>query len=354
MLKRLYCLYLISFMLFPCFTQEKNVVYNSDFATGEELFKINKPIDAIPFLEKAISSPDVDPAVYIYLGVAYYQTGAFSDSLSICIQGLTKENTDHKTLAFNAGNSAYAIGNYARADACYAIAMKTDAEFSPAVLNRANAQLKQDHLQDAKDNYELFLKLDPENEQKIQIEELIKLLEAEIARRANEKPELILPEDFVNNEDNILPEYEFEKIAYEMPQSLEEEKVDMSEILPVSETIAPQMRYYEPGDKNLEQLRTSDTAAPDTKYYVPSGNEEYLGDREKAPLLKSYQERKNYGEILSLEQPSQIVSDTEKTSDSAVNSELITGNDYINPGDYEVKDLYNEVETTLFPSVKDN
>ncbi|MBQ7160040.1 MAG: tetratricopeptide repeat protein, partial [Treponema sp.] len=115
---------------------EPTIVYSQDFVDGEELFQLNRPLEAIPLFEKIIDDKYVNPAVFVYLGVAYYQVEEYQKSLNVCVKGLTRPDTDHKVLAYNGGNSAYALGNYARADACYAIAIKEDPNFSAAYLNR--------------------------------------------------------------------------------------------------------------------------------------------------------------------------------------------------------------------------
>ncbi|MBR4598529.1 MAG: tetratricopeptide repeat protein, partial [Treponema sp.] len=150
--------------------KEAVIVFNEDFEKGEELFQLNKPEKAIEYFEKALEKENVDPKIYVYLGVCYYQIKNYDKSLSVCVQGLAKEDTDHKILAYNAGNSCYAMGNYMRADASYAIALREDENYSPALLNRANAQLKLDHLEDSKNNYIRYLELEPESPQKERIE----------------------------------------------------------------------------------------------------------------------------------------------------------------------------------------
>ncbi len=186
------------------------IVFNEDFAKGEELFTLNKPEEAIPLLENAVKAEGVNPAVYVYLGVAYYQVKEYQKSLDICVIGLSKPGSDRTVLAYNAGNSAYAMGNYARADACYAIALKNDDSYAPAYLNRANAKLKQDFLEDAREHYEAFLDRSPNDPQTPQIQRLLELLDEEIERRAREKPELILPEDLdIENAGMESPEPEF-------------------------------------------------------------------------------------------------------------------------------------------------
>ncbi len=246
----------------PASKKEKEApayVFSQDFADGEELFQLNRPLEAIPLFEKIIDDKNINPAVFVYLGVAYYQVEEYQKSLNICVRGLTRPDTDHKVLAYNGGNSAYALGNYARADACYAIAIKEDPDFSAAYLNRANAQLKQDHLEDARANYQKFIEMESENEQRPAIEQLIALLDAEILRRANEKPELIRPEDMnVGNQDMKVPE-NIEKIALEELPAREEktEAEEVPEKIAMEEIAAPELPPEELHIESDESERVS-------------------------------------------------------------------------------------------------
>jgi len=245
--------------------EKTEIVWNETFEQAKELFGLNKPDEAIPLFESLLEEKNIDPALYIYLGVSYYQTGDFPKSYSICTKGLALPGTDHKILAFNAGNSAYALGNYARADACYAIAMKEDKDFAPAYLNRANAQLKQDHLQDAKTNYEKFLQISPEDEQAEKITYLIKLLEEEIVRRANQKPEIIDPDDFVENKNDEIPVVP-EKIDYENPDTVTEPEEEVFAELIGDDAVAPELPADErqlPQELPFEEAVTQETLPPE-------------------------------------------------------------------------------------------
>lgn len=229
------------------------VVFNADFAAGEELFSLNEPEKAIPYFEKALEAENVNPAVYVYLGVAYYQTGDYNKSLAVCVQGLAKENTDRKVLAYNAGNSCYAMGNYMRADASYAIALREDENYAPAVLNRANAQLKMDHLEDAKNNYLKYLELSPDSNQKEKIEELIRLLEEEIALRAKQRPELINPDEFVSNEKMEIVEAP-EKVQETLPSYAEEKPLEPEKISAAAPALPVEKTEKDDGEKVGENL----------------------------------------------------------------------------------------------------
>ncbi len=240
--------------------EEVVYVYNEDFAKGEELFGLNKPAEAIPYFEKCIEEKDINPDVWIHLGVAYYQTGDYTRSLACCAKGLTKENTNHKILAYNAGNSAYALTNYSRAEACYAIAIREDETFAPAFLNRANAQLKQDHLQDARENYSKYLELEKESPQRPEIEKLIELLDEEIARRAKEKPEVV-ELDFANvkNDDNITEDQK-EKVLFELPSSATEKDVPSVEAVDSSISDAPELPVEQKENIELSKVAPENIA----------------------------------------------------------------------------------------------
>ncbi len=260
--------------------KEEVIVYNPDFEKGEELFQLNRPEKAIPYFEKAIGAEKVDPKVYIYLGICYYQIGDYNKSLAVCAQGLAREDTDHKILAYNAGNSCYAMGNYMRADASYAISLKEDENYSPAVLNRANAQLKLDHLGDARDNYIRYLEIEPHTPQREKIEELIRLLEMEIQRRAKEKPELINPDSFIENEKMEIPD-EPEKVILELPEEIPDDE-DNSELVR-DDAVAPKIP-----ENQLEIVVSSVIAAEDLKLPdlpVPVVPEKETGEKihENAP-----------------------------------------------------------------------
>ncbi len=236
--------------------EEVVYVYNEDFAKGEELFGLNKPAEAIPYFEKCIEEKDINPDVWIHLGVAYYQIGDYTRSLACCAKGLTKENTNHKILAYNAGNSAYALTNYSRAEACYAIALREDENFAPAYLNRANAQVKQDHLQDARENYSKYLELEKESAQRPEIEKLIVLLDEEIARRAKEKPEVV-ELDFANvKNDENLTEDQKEKVLFELPTSTTEKELPSVEAVDSSIADAPELPPAEQKE-NIELSKVS-------------------------------------------------------------------------------------------------
>lgn len=323
MLKRIVPLVLIFSLLLPAFAQKKNdtvhgksltttksaeakkaidklkknpnpkkeepvIVYNEDFLKGEELFQLNRPKSAITYFEKALEAENVDPKVYIYLGVCYYQIEEYDKSLAISIQGMAKEGSDKKILAYNAGNTCYAMGNYMRADASYAISLKEDEKYSPAILNRANAQLKLDHLGDARENYVRYLELEPETDQKEKIEEIIRLLDEEIARRANEKPELINPDAIVENEKMTVPD-PVEKVFVDLP--VEEKPQVISKELVKDEARAPKLPENPVKKDEGEKVTDSSLVSSESEKNTPEDKalprqEKTLSQSEQIPAEK--------------------------------------------------------------------
>jgi len=169
----------------------------SPFERGAELFRMNQPDKAVPLLEQSLSSGAINVSVYVYLGIAYYQTGDFMKSLQVCLDGLAQRGTDRKTLAFNAGNAAFALGDYGKAEQYYKMAVSEDASYAAPVLNEANAVLRQNRLSDAAALYEQFLRMAPSDAQVPQIQKIIEAINEELRKNKPEPvrgPELI-PED---------------------------------------------------------------------------------------------------------------------------------------------------------------
>ena len=150
---------------------------------GERLFKSNDPTAAIPLLERELSSGNASAAAYNYLGLSYYQTGQYDKSVAAFERGLRAPGTDKKVLAYNAGNSAFAAGNYTKADSCYSLALSASPDFAKALLNRANARLNQMQLEGALGDYERYIEKVPGDPQRTEIERVITLIRAELAKR---------------------------------------------------------------------------------------------------------------------------------------------------------------------------
>ena len=181
--KKFFCFSFLIFA-FSAFAQ------NDDFLQGENLFKENRVEEAVPFLKSAFSTGKF-PKAYNYLALCYEKMGLLKESLEVCTEGMKISGTDKKVLAFNAGNVCFAMEDFYSAEKWYSLAIAANRLYAPPVLNRANAELKQEKYIASLEDYKLYLDLSPNDRQKPEIEQLISLLEgfkkAEEDRLAEEK-----------------------------------------------------------------------------------------------------------------------------------------------------------------------
>lgn len=154
---------------------------------GETLFKENKPKDAVKVLENEILNGIVSANTYNFLGLGYYQIGEYAKSIDAFNRGKKEQPSLGILLTYNQGNTYYAMKDYASAISCYTEVINQDKNHSEAYLNRANALLMSNQLTVAREEYISFLEQWPEDPQRQKIEELIKALEQEIARRLEEE-----------------------------------------------------------------------------------------------------------------------------------------------------------------------
>ncbi len=153
---------------------------------GEKLFKENKPKEAVQVLENEILNNQISANTYNFLGLGYYQLEEYAKSLEAFDRGIKAQPSNVKLLSFNKGNTYYAMKDYTSAISAYSQAYLDDATFYDALLNRANAFLMADQLNNAKTDYELFIEKCPQDSQRPKIEALIQALIDEMARREEE------------------------------------------------------------------------------------------------------------------------------------------------------------------------
>lgn len=167
-------------MLCAVFSGKKAFAQGASFIEGEHLFRQNQPQEAVPLLREAITNGE-SPTAYIYLALAYYQLTLYDDALEVCSAGMLANGTNKKILAYNGGNISFAIEDYESAEKWYSLALTVDTTYAPAVLNRAQSRLKLGKFKDSRDDYRKYLILEPRTEQKEPIEELLAILDEEIA-----------------------------------------------------------------------------------------------------------------------------------------------------------------------------
>ena len=153
---------------------------------GEKLFKSNRPAEAILFLEDEIKSGTASSAAYNYLGLAYYQTGDYQNSVDAFAKGLKVPATNKKVLSFNQGNSYYAMGDYENAAKSYSLALSADPKYTQALLNRGNSYLMAQQYTQTITDYERYIVMEPNDPQRPKLEQLIGLLKQEVVRQEEE------------------------------------------------------------------------------------------------------------------------------------------------------------------------
>lgn len=190
---------------------------------GEKAFTENRPLDATVLLESEIENGTASADAYNFLGLSYYQLGNYEKSVEVFENGLKVPKTNKKILAYNEGNSYYAMQKYSEAARSYSLAFSADSTFSKALLNRANAYLMAEEFQSALSDYEKYIELEPEDEQKEQILLMIEALKKEIERREEEAKIAALEAERQAEEEKRLAE-EMERIKAEEERIAAEEK----------------------------------------------------------------------------------------------------------------------------------
>lgn len=198
MKKYILSIYMILFFGFFCHSQSK-----SAFESGLFYFRANKPADAVEMFTKALEDEDVNPGVYVYLGVSYFQLGLYEDSLDACVRGLAGNGTEKKILAFNAGNACFALKDFSGAEEYYRRSISFDSTYIPPVLNLGNTLVEQIKYNEAVAVYEKFLELAGDDPQCDNVREIIEKLKAELEKNKDLTPVLISLDDveYLNRKD---------------------------------------------------------------------------------------------------------------------------------------------------------
>ena len=296
-----------------------------------EAFQLNKPAEAIPLLEAFLGDEKHDaynPDVYVYLSAAYYQIEDYQKSIDVCELGLSKEGTNYKVLYFNEGNAAYALGQYMKAASLYEKSRGVDSQYAPATLNLANAFLRQDKIEEARDDYVLYLELKPDTSQRPEIERLIALLNEEIDYRKRLGPELVQDLLRTSADDGSEGPHELMSDSEAAAPGLPLERVNKysGEQLDTSESQAPALPVENRSQRySGEQLDSSESQAPalPVERRSQSRGEQLDTSESQAPALPVERRKQNSGEQLDTSEsqaPALPVERRKRNSGEQVNS----------------------------------
>lgn len=223
---------------------------------GENLFKTNNPSQAVLFLEEEIENGTASSVAYNYLGLAYYQLEEYEKSIEAFEKGLKVPATNKKILSFNQGNVYYAMKDYDNAIKKFSLTLTADPKYTKALLNRANAHLMKQNYQEAINDYEKFIIMEPVDEQRPEIEELLALLKKEQIRLEEEARVRAEEEARLAEEERRLQE-ELERQRIEREKQEEAERLERERIAE-EERIA---REKEEAEKRaLEEKRRAEEA----------------------------------------------------------------------------------------------
>ncbi len=154
------------------------------FEKGSALFVQNKPAEARPLLEEALADDPSNETAYLYLGIVYQQLGDPDKAITVLKRGLNVATLHPDLFLYNIGNNFFARGEFTFAEESYTAAVTANRTLPAGYLNRANSRIKLENWDGALSDYQLFLQLAPQDPQRPQIEEVVRLLQQHIAKQA--------------------------------------------------------------------------------------------------------------------------------------------------------------------------
>jgi tetratricopeptide (TPR) repeat protein len=154
------------------------------FSKAEALYAQNKPRDAQPLLEQALSEDPSNEQTYLYLGIVYQQLGNPGKAIEVLKRGLAVASTYKALFYFNMGNDFYSQKQFTFAEEMYGNAVAANPDLGDGYLNRANARLQLSNLDGALADYTRFLQIDPQDVQRPRIEQVMALLQKALDEKA--------------------------------------------------------------------------------------------------------------------------------------------------------------------------
>ncbi len=195
-------------MLIPsvCFTQS--------FNEGEALFRSDQAALAIPLFQRSLLDGSATPSVYNYLGISYMTIGDAQQALDTFLLGTAVAGTDKRSLYYNAGNAAYVLQSYEKAKEYFAYAIIADPAYANAYLNRANTSVQLITYQEAIDDYNKYLLLEPNSSQADGVRRMIAALQSEMIFQQQEAERIAAEQKRLEEEQRRIEE-EQQRIAQE-------------------------------------------------------------------------------------------------------------------------------------------
>lgn len=157
------------------------------FEQGVNALREDQPQKAQALLKASLADQPNNEETYLYLGIADLQLGNLNAAIGAFKQGLTFSGKYTSDFYFNLGNIYFMQGQNTLAEGMYSMAIKANANFADAYLNRANARMRLQSYDSAVQDYTVYLSLDPGSPQRASIEQLIALLTQQKADAARQQ-----------------------------------------------------------------------------------------------------------------------------------------------------------------------
>ncbi|MFW5693769.1 MAG: tetratricopeptide repeat protein [Alkalispirochaeta sp.] len=196
---------------------------DSTWDRAVEAMQNNELAEAVPLLEVVISRDGGNGEAVRYLAVALEQTEREARAEEVLREALRRDelsSTEKSKVAFDLALLLTRRGDRHEAIETYSTALEHDSSRVGAYLNRANLRVATEEYENAVQDYEYYLALRPDTEQRPQIEEMIALLqesieaervareEEERRRREEEEAERIAEEERRRQEEQARQEAE--------------------------------------------------------------------------------------------------------------------------------------------------
>ena len=146
------------------------------FKQGEDLYLYDKPAEARPYLEKAITEDPTNELAYLHLGIVYQQLKEPKKAVAILKRGLNVSSLYTEQFHYDIGMNFLSQNEYTFAEQSFTDAIEVNPQLAPAYRDRANARMELAKYDGAVADYTLFLQLKPDDPQRPQIEELLRRL----------------------------------------------------------------------------------------------------------------------------------------------------------------------------------
>lgn len=144
-----------------------------------EAFQFNRLDEAVVFFSQAIESESPGARAYRYLGLSYEQLGRVDEAFATyraALDGTVGVAAERARIALQLGLAYARQGKMELAANAFDEALTLDNSLSAAYLNRANVSVPAGEYERAVSDYRVYLSLEPDTDQRVQIEQMIALL----------------------------------------------------------------------------------------------------------------------------------------------------------------------------------